>query len=350
MNDQPLNNQDFKCPLCGSLLTRDRWIKITGQWSDYEKERVESKKLLEKYKKEREEQEKKHKMDLKNASKLAEAVGMEKGVKKEKSERERMSKMLQSKTKVIIANNKKIQELEKQLKEGKTPQTAGFDYEKEVMKILSENFPEDNLVPTGKKGDVIQYVNFNKSRVGSILYECKKTDTFNNSFIKEVLRHQDSAHAEFAVIVTHALKEGKSKFFIQENIIVIDPLGMLDIAVLLRNSLVEMHKLKLTKEEVKEKGVQILRYMQSGEFRNSMVDTIEKSRKAYEILVGEVKDHQKTWTERIKLYYAIHENIQGVRRSIGEIVTGGTVELEKYDFMQLEGSDILKLKSGNNTI
>ncbi|OGM30108.1 hypothetical protein A2801_03850 [Candidatus Woesebacteria bacterium RIFCSPHIGHO2_01_FULL_41_10] len=165
-----------------------------------------------------------------------------------------------------------------------------------------------------------------------------------------MLRDQDISHAEFAVIVTHALKEGKSKFFIEENIIVIDPLGLLDMAVLLRNSLVEMHKLKLTKEEVKEKGVQILRYMQSGEFRNSMVDTIEKSRKAYEILVGEVKDYQKTWTERIKLYYAIHENIQGVRRSIGEIVTGGTVELEKYDFMQLEGSELLKLKSGNNTI
>ena len=341
------NTQNFNCPLCGSLLVRDKWIKITGQWSEYEKERDENKKLLEKYKKEKEEQEKKHKLDLAKAAKLAEASGIEKGIKKEKGERERMSKMLQNQAKAIIASNKKIQELEKQLKEGKTPQTAGFDYEKEVIKILSENFPEDTLKPTGKEGDVIQYVTFNKNEIGSILYECKKTEKFNNSFIKEVIKHQEIARAEFAVIVTHALKEGKSKFFIEENIIVIDPLGLLDVATLLRNSLVEMHKLKLTKEEVKKKGVQILRYMQSGEFRNNMLDTIDKSRKAYELLVVEVKDHQKVWTERIKLYCSIHENIQSVRKSIGEIVTGGSVELERYDFIQIGGSELPKLKSGD---
>lgn len=341
------NTQNFNCPLCGSLLVRDKWIKITGQWSEYEKERDENKKLLEKYKKEKEEQEKKHKLDLAKAAKLAEASGIEKGIKKEKGERERMSKMLQNQAKAIIASNKKIQELEKQLKEGKTPQTAGFDYEKEVIKILSENFPEDTLKPTGKEGDVIQYVTFNKNEIGSILYECKKTEKFNNSFIKEVIKHQEIARAEFAVIVTHALKEGKSKFFIEENIIIIDPLGLLDVATLLRNSLVEMHKLKLTKEEVNKKGVQILRYMQSGEFRNNMLDTIDKSRKAYELLVVEVKDHQKVWTERIKLYCSIHENIQSVRKSIGEIVTGGSVELERYDFIQIGGSELPKLKSGD---
>jgi len=341
------NTQNFNCPLCGSLLVRNKWIKITGQWSQYEKERDENKKLLEKYKKEKEEQEKKHKLDLVKAAKLAEATGVEKGIKKEKGERERMSKMLQNQAKAIIASNKKIQELEKQLKEGKTPQTAGFDYEKEVIKILSENFPEDTLKPTGKEGDVIQYVTFNKNEIGSILYECKKTEKFNNSFIKEVIKHQEIARAEFAVIVTHALKEGKSKFFIEENIIVIDPLGLLDVATLLRNSLVEMHKLRLTREEVKEKGVQILRYMQSGEFRNNMIDTIDKSRKAYELLIREVKDHEKVWIERVRLYSAIHENIQGVRKAIGEIVTGGSVELERYDFIQIGGSELPKLKSGD---
>jgi len=342
-----MSNKDFNCPLCGSLLTRDRWVKITGQWSEFEKERTESKKLLEKYKKEKTEQEKKFKLDLKNAEKTAETTGIAKGIKKEKSERERMSKMLQNQAKAIIASNKKIQELERQLKDGKTPQTAGFDYEKEVVRILSENFPNDILKPTGKEGDVIQYVTYNNNQIGSILYECKKTDKFNNAFIREVLKHQDTARAEFAVIVTHALKEGKSKFFIEDNVIVIDPLGLLDVASLLRSSLLDMHKLKLTKEEVKEKGMQILHYMQSGEFRNNMVDTIEKSRKAYELLKKEVKDHEKVWVERINLYYSIHENIQRVRQSIGEIVTGGAVKLESYEFMQIGRSELPKLKSGN---
>ena len=340
-----INIQNFKCPLCGSLLVRERWIKITGQWVEFEKEKKENKKLLEKYKKDNEEREKKYKIELAKASKAAETLGIGKGIKKERSERERMSKMLQKKTKDIIAANTKIEELRKQLKEGKTPQTAGFDYEKEVYKLLSETFPDDMLKPTGKEGDSIQYVIFNNNRIGSILYECKKTEKFSNAFIEEVKRHQEFARAEYAVIVTHALAEGKSKFFIKDNIIVIDPLGLLDIATFLRSSLIEMHKLKLTKEEVKEKGVQILRYMQSGDFKSNMIDTVEKSRRAYELLVEEAKDHQKVWAERIKLYCSIHDNVQSVRKSIGEIATGSSIELEQYTFKQISGPELPKLEN-----
>jgi len=334
-----MDGQNYKCPLCGSILARDKWVKITGQWDQFEKERGENKKLLERYKREKVELEKRHKFEITKATKLGEGVGLEKGIKKEKSERERMSKMLQNQAKAIIASNKKIQELEKQLKEGKTPQIAGFDYEKEVKKMLTDIFSEDKIIPTGKRGDVIQQIFYERNEIGSILYECKKTEKFNNSFIVEVKKHQESARADYAVIVTHALKEGKSKFFVEENIIVIDPLGLLDVATLLRNALIEMHKLKLTKEEIKGKGLLILRYMQSGEFKSNMIDTIDKSRKAYELLVNEVKDHEKIWYERIKIYASIHENIQNVRKSIGEIVTGGHVELELYNFKQIEAKN-----------
>lgn len=346
MDNTDQKQQEFTCPLCGSILARDKWVRITGQWSEFEKERNENKKLLEKSKKDKEELEKKFKQDLLKTSKLAEEAGVAKGVKKEKGERERMSKMLQNQAKAILTSNKKIQELEKQLKEGKTPQTAGFDYEKEVFRMLSEKFPSDAIKRTGKEGDVIQSVVDGDSEIGLILYECKKTETFTNSFIVEIKRHQETARADFAVIVTHALKNGKSKFFIEDNVLVIDPLGLLDLALLLRSSVVDMNKLKLTKEDVKAKGIQIMQYMQSGDFRNNMVDTIEKSRKAYGLLMNEVKDHQKAWSERIKIYASIHDNVQSVRKSIGEIVTGGQVLLEPYNFAQIEGPAVPRLGNG----
>jgi len=329
-------NKNYKCPLCGNILTKDRWIKIMGRWSDFEKERDKNEKLLEKYKKEKEDIENRHKQDIRKATKLAEATGISKGIKKEKSERERMNKMLQGQTKTIIDSHKKIQELQKQLKEGKTPQTAGFDYEKEVQQMLLENFTDDKIKSTGRKGDAIQFIIVNGIEIGSILYECKKTEKYDNAFIKEIKRHQELARADYSVIVTHALKEGKSKFFIEENVIVIDPLGLLDLATLLRSSLIDIYKIKLTREEAKEKGIKVLRYMQSGEFKNNMIDIIEKSRGAYKLLMKEVKDHERAWTERIKLYKSIHENTQKVRKSIGEIVIGGHIELEDYNFLQIE--------------
>jgi len=342
-----MDNQQYKCPLCGSILVRDRWVKIVGQWENLEKERARTKKLLKKSKKEREEVEKKYKKEMKKTAKEAEAIGVTKGVKKEKSLRERMAKMLTNKTKEMQSANKKILELEKQIKAGITPQVAGFDYEKEVQRMLTETFPEDRIKPTGKKGDILQFVIFNKHKAGSILYECKKTDKYSNQFINEVRRHQEIARADHAVIVTHAAKEGKSKFFIERNVIVIDPLGLLDVAFLLRSMLIDIHKMKLTKKEAKEKGLQILRYMQSGDFRNNMLDTIDKSRQAHELLVREVKDHNKAWVERIKLYSTIHNNTQNVRKSIGEIITGGSVELENYPFASINSSGVIKLESGS---
>jgi len=332
-----MKNKKYKCPLCKSILVKDKWIKITGQWSNFEKERDENKKLLEKIKKEKESIEKKNKQELLKATKFAEAAGITKGIKKEKGERERMSKMLQNNTKFIIASQKRIQELEKQLKDGKTPQIAGFDYEKEVYQMLSETFPQDRIEATGKKGDVIQFIVVNNIEIGSILYECKKTEKYDNAFVREIKRHQEVARADYSVIVTHASKEGKSKFFIEENVIIIDPLGVLDLATFLRGWLINIHRMKLTKEETKEKGMKILGYMQSGEFRMNMVDTIERSRNAYKLLIKEVEDHKKAWAKRIEIYSSIHENTRKVRKSIGEIVTGGDIELEDYNFKQIEG-------------
>lgn len=340
-----MSDHTYICPLCESLLTEEKWIKITGQWDEQQKFVSSAKKEIEKYKSERKELEKKFQNDLKKASKAAESIGIEKGVKKEKSERERMSKLIQVQTKALQANSKKIQELEKQLKEGKTPQIAGFDYEKEVQKMLSEAFPEDEIQATGKKGDAIQLVKIKDERIGNILYECKKTDKYQGSFILEIKRHQEVARADYAVVVTHAQKEKKSKFFIEQDVIVIDPLGLLDVAFLLRTTLLDIYEMKLTKEQRNKKGQEILMYMQSGDFRKNMVDNLEKARAAYNLLVKEVNSHKKDWEERIKIYAAIHQNTQNVRFAIGKILTGKELEegeTEKFptDF------EILKLQSG----
>lgn len=316
------SQQEFRCPLCESLLTREKWIKITGQWDERQKFLEATKKEVEKYKKLRLEQEKKHQTDLKKMAKLAEAQGVERGIKKEKGERERMSKLLQNQARAIITSNKRIQELEKQLKEGKTPQTAGFDYEKEVTKILSENFPDDEIRPTGKLGDNIQVIKYKGETAGSILYECKKTSKYSNTFVAEAKRHQETANCTYAVVITHAMKDGKSRFFVENNIVVIDPLGLLDLALFLRSAIVEMQILKLTKEDINAKSKEILKYMQTGVFKSRMELAMQKSEEAYNLLVREMQDHKKLWTQRFEIYSTIHANVQMVRAEIGQIITG----------------------------
>ena len=106
------------------------------------------------------------------------------------------------------------------------------------------------------------------------------------------------------------------------NVIVIDPLGLLDIALWLRSTIIEMHQLKLTKEEINQKSKEILKYMQSGIFKNRMTLAIQKSEEAYNILMEEIKDHKKLWQRRYDVYASIHANVQTVRAEIGKIITG----------------------------
>lgn len=319
-------DKSYKCPLCESVLSREKWIKITGQWQERQKLLEERKKEIQKFKIEKIEVERKYKQDLKIIQTKAMKAGEEKGIKKEKSQRNRMVKMIEKQAKNLVSSNKKIRELQKQLKEGKTPQIAGFDYEKEVHKLLAENFPEDSIKITGKMGDVMQDVVINKAVVGKILYECKKTEKYSNTFVKGIKKHQEMAKSDYAVVVTHAVKQNKSGFFIENEVIVINPFCLLDIAFLLRNTLISLHKLKLTKAEADQKGRQILNYMQSGEFRKNMMDNLEKSKDAYNLLVNEVKSHTKDWNARLKLYSVIHQNTQNVRLAIGKIITGGTLK------------------------
>ena len=58
-------------------------------------------------------------------------------------------------------------------------------------------------------------------------------------------------------------------FYINDDkeIIVIDPIGFLDIAYILRGFIIHAHQLKLTKGQIEEKGKKILKYMQTGVFK-----------------------------------------------------------------------------------
>src|SRR4030042_2099816 len=93
MDDQ-LQTREYRCPLCESLLNREKWTKITGQWEESKKQLEDQKKLAEKYQKDKIELEKRAAIDKKRAAREAEARGIVKGIQKEKGQTIRMTKMI----------------------------------------------------------------------------------------------------------------------------------------------------------------------------------------------------------------------------------------------------------------
>src|SRR3989344_3573975 len=128
--------KEFKCPLCESPLTEERFNRIVGVW--------EAKKKIE-------EQTKKE---------LAEA----KLVKEN-----------------LIKQNKQIEELKGQLKKGTTPQIEGINLEHELVKELKQKFPKDRIEHHGQGGDILHYVVCEGKEIASIVYECKRTKSHSKS-------------------------------------------------------------------------------------------------------------------------------------------------------------------------
>jgi len=247
------------------------------------------------------------------------------GIEKQKARTEKVEKMAEKIRKDRDEAIERAKQLEEMIKKGTTPQLEGFDFERQLAVQLRSRFCEDEIRTTGKKGDIIHTVKAEDRRVGKIIYECKKTKEFQNKFIEQIRRDKARAIADYGVIVTWSTKEEKQNFWIEGDIIVVHPYGVLDIATFLRETLVQMYTFKLSKSEFEAKGKALLEFMQSEEFRTRIQDSIDKSRNAYEILKKEVKAHVNTWTKRFKIYESIYRNAGVIKNIVRYVLVHGKI-------------------------
>jgi len=251
--------------------------------------------------------------------------GINKGIEKQKARTEKVSKMADKLRKDRDEANERIKQLEEMIKKGTTPQIEGFEFEKEFAGQLRARFPEDDIKLTGKKGDIIQTVIVENKKVGKILYECKKTKEFQNKYIDQIIRDKSKTLANFGVIVTAATKDDKQGFWREKDIFIVHPYGALDIAIFLRETLVQLYTYKISKSDFETKGKALFEFMQSEDFRNRIQDSINKSREAYEILKKEVKTHVNTWKKRTKIYDSIHKNSGIIQNAVRYILLHGKI-------------------------
>jgi hypothetical protein len=251
--------------------------------------------------------------------------GIKAGIEKQKARTEKVSQMAEKYRKARDEAIERAKQLEEMIKKGTTPQMEGLDFEHELANQLKQKFPEDEIKPTGKKGDIIQTVQAESKKVGKIIYECKKTKEFQNKFIEQIRRDKTRAIADYGVIVTWATKEDRQGFWVEGDIIIVHPYGVLDIAIFLRETLLQVYTLKLSKSEFETKGKAILELMQSEEFRSRIQDSIAKSREAYEILKKEYKTHMNTWKKRLKIYESIHRNTSVIQNTVRYVLLHGKI-------------------------
>lgn len=217
-------------------------------------------------------------------------------------------KSFQSKhTKSLEKSDKKIKSLEEQIKKNQTPQVLGLLEEDIFLDKLKNMFPRDKFKHTGKGGDIIHHVYARDKEVGIIVYELKKVSTFNKKHIAQTFEAKQQRSADYGLLVTNAKRaKDDTGFFISKGVIIIHPSGAIVLVSILREHIIQISQLKLSKAKRAKVINAVLDYIQSPSFRNSIENIMEDTKDLYISLTKEVKDHLKSWELRLAKYRNIH--------------------------------------------
>lgn len=222
----------------------------------------------------------------------------------------------------------KILNLEKQLKDKTTPQIEGLLYEDQLMVALKKEFPADKFTNTGKGGDILQEIVLEQEVCGVLIFECKKVSHWSSAHVEQAYEARIKRQAEFAVLVTNAPKKGSGGFFIEKGIIVVSPGGVLAIAGILREQVIKIARLKLTKAQKEEAVEQTLKYLQGAEFKNSLELVIKKTIELYDDLKTECKDHIKVWKKRHDDLKSVYLHTARVQHKTTNLIAGRSMDGE----------------------
>lgn len=243
---------------------------------------------------------------------------------------------MQIKDKTIREQNKQIKELGRQIERHTTPQLEGLLYEGQLAKELKKRFPKDGIRHTGKGGDVLQTVMRGKQMVGLIVYECKRVKHYSTKHIRQAAEAKKKRNANFAMLVTNAMKKGTQGFFVERGVVVVHATGVMSVAGILRNQIVQIARMKLGQLQ-REKAVKlILNYLEGPEFTNSMDTIIQEALAVHKELIDECKKHKAWWGKRCDAYGKIRDEAFAAKSKSRDLLSGKTSETQTEKLPTLE--------------
>ncbi len=237
---------------------------------------------------------------------------------------------LAEKEKTISDLQGKLQEALRKAEQG-SQQLQGEVSELELEGLLRLNFPTDLIEPVAKGefgGDVLQRVMGPLGQsCGSILWESKRTKNWTDGWLPKLREDQRAAKAEIALLVTQALPRGTEVFNLIDGVCVTEPRCAIPVAIMLRQSLIDVAKARLAREGQQTKMELVYQYLTGPGFRHRVEAIVEKFSDMREDLEKERKAMTKLWAKRdgqirgvIEATAGMYGDLQGIAgRSFQEI-------------------------------
>lgn len=201
----------------------------------------------------------------------------------------------------IKAMQEQIEGLKRRAEQG-SQQAQGEAMELELEALLKTKFPFDDIQPVPKGeygGDVVHRVaGMSGQTSGTILWEFKNTKVFMDAWLPKLRGDQRTAKAEIAVIVTTALPKGVETFDMIDGVWVCSPRTAVPVAMVLRQSLMDVSAAKQSQEGQAGKAELVYNYLTGPRFKLRVEAIVEAFSTMQEDLDKERKAIMRQWAKR----------------------------------------------------
>jgi len=242
----------------------------------------------------------------------------------------------------ISSMQRQIEELKRKAEQG-SQQLQGEVLELELEALLRSKFPLDSIEPVAKGelgADVLQRVlGLSGQSCGTILWESKRTKNWSDGWLAKLRDDQRSANAELALLVSNALPKGVTAFDHIDGIWVAEPRCAIPVAIALRQSLIEIAKVRQAGEGQQTKMELVYEYLTGPRFRHRIEAIVEKFSDMQSDLDKERKTTMRMWAKREAQIRGVVEATVGMYGDLQGIAGKALQEIEALEPLELEGPE-----------
>lgn len=252
-----------------------------------------------------------HKRELREAEKKksADVAKAEKEAAQDAREREQLKHTLD-----LNRLQNKVDDLNRQL-EKKSGEQFGEEGELDLYAELRRTFPTDKIerVGRGVKGaDILQTVMDGKEIAGRIVYESKNVSNWLKMFITQAKKYHVQYETPYVIVVCRAFPKKHRGMCVVDGVPVVEPRLATTLTAVMREGILEIAKLRLTRVGTDEKAQELFAYVVGNEFQTKFRDMADAVDGLREIQRSERTWHENQWTKESRL----HSQIEGRHREV----------------------------------
>ena len=214
---------------------------------------------------------------------------------------------------------KLIEEMKRRAEQG-SMQRQGEVQELLLEEMLKDHFPFDIIGEVGKGvegADCIQTVrNHLGHDCGKIIFESKRTKTFNNAWIEKLKADMRSKGADVAILVTQTYPKDYKCFGEMDGVWICSFSEVLALTTAMRHTIIRIAETKKGEENKGEKMQLLYDYLTGNEFRQQMETIVEGFLSMKTSIDRERMQMEKLWKEREKQLHKVLMSTSGLFGSI----------------------------------